>query len=256
MSSVTEFPLVITTALSPPPDVPYLALKKGKTRTRETLYSIVWWICKSEFEKIVIVETTGCDSVSIPLKSIAESCGKLLEFVAVENDNESVSRYGKGFGEGFALDAAFEKSSILQGSEGFFKCTGKIIVPNYMACIRQAKSKEFYFDAPRSLRNFVDTRFYFVSKKFWINNLRYSYKNVNDYKGIFLEHVYFDSIARVGAIPFNPVAIRYCGTSGSSGDTYYVNLRLHIARVVLRRGYGIYKWLRIQARHLAKREAI
>jgi hypothetical protein len=235
-----EFPLVITTALAPKSDVPYVALKKGEVRTRETLYSIAWWLCKSEFEKIVIVETTGCDSLSASLTNLAESCGKLLEFVAIENDHEAVARYGKGFGEGFALDAAFDRSAILQGSKGFFKCTGKIVVPNYLACVEQARSRDFFFDAPRSLPNFVDTRFYFVSKEFWNRNLRYAYKDVDDVNGVYLEHVYFKSISRVSAIPFNPVLIRHFGTSGSSGSTYRLNFRQYVARVTLRTGYGVY----------------
>ncbi|MHB8390974.1 MAG: hypothetical protein ACYDBH_15570 [Acidobacteriaceae bacterium] len=256
MNSSIEFPLVITTAFSPKSDVPYLAVKKGDLRTRETVHSIVWWICKSEFERIVIIETTGCDSLAEPLKSLAAACGKQLEYIAVENDYESVARYGKGFGEGFALDMAFDKSSILRDSEGFFKCTGKIIVSNYLACMRQARSKDFYFDAPWDLPNFVDTRFYFVSKEFWMKNLRYSYKDVNDVNGIFLEHVYFNSIARVSTIPFNSVVIRHSGTSGTSGDSYHLSFRKYVARVALRRGYGVYKWLRILAMRLTKREVI
>jgi hypothetical protein len=92
MNPPIEFPLVITTALSPKSDVPYLAMKKGDLRTRETLYSIAWWIFKSEFEKFVIVETTGCDAIAEPLKSLATACGKSLEFIAVENVRHSTSR--------------------------------------------------------------------------------------------------------------------------------------------------------------------
>lgn len=252
MNPSIDFPLVITTAFSPKSDVPYLAVHKGDLRTRETVYSIAWWICKSQFQKIVIVEATGCDSLAESLKHLAVACGKQLEYIAVENDYESVARYGKGFGEGFALDIAFDKSNILRNSRGFFKCTGKIIVSNYLACMRQATSKDFYFDAPRDLPNFVDTRFYFVSKEFWMKNLRYSYKNVNDAKGIFLEHAYFKSITQVSTIPFNPVVIRHSGTSGTSGESYHVGFRRYVARVALRRGYGVYKWFRIVAMRLTK----
>jgi hypothetical protein len=138
----------------------------------------------------------------------------------------------------------------LRDCDGFFKCTGKLIVTNYLDCVRLARSKDFYFDAPRNLPNFVDTRFYFVSKEFWANHVRYSYKNVNDADGLFLEHAYFKSITLVKRIPFNPVVIRYSGTSGTSGGNYQVTPREYVFLVTLRGIHGVYQRLRTQAKLL------
>lgn len=239
-----EFPLVITTAFSPRSDVPYLALKKGGVRTRETLYSILWWICKSDFDKIVVVDTTADESLSGPLVALARSCGKQLEYIAVENDDECVVRYGKGFGEGFAIDVALGKSSLLMDQSGFFKCTGKVIVENYRECVDQARSKDFYFDAPRGTNRYLETRFYYVSKLFWNANLRDAYRNVNDSKGVFLEHAYYDSIKRVCDIPFNPVVIRFRGISGTVGDVYGSSPAMYLLRRSWRRSYGLFDRLR------------
>lgn len=241
MTQAIEFPLVITTAFAPKSDVPYLALKQGDIRNRATIYSIVWWLCKSNFTKIVVVDTTGYDSLAASLQDLAVCCGKTLEYVAIENDYQSVSKFGKGFGEGAALDRAYDRSKILQECTGFFKCTGKIIVENYLECSEFARSKEFYFDAPRTLKEFADTRFYFVAKDFWLRNLRSAYKKVNDFENIFLEHAYYEAIARVSRVPFNPIVIRYAGVSGTSGDSYRTNEFGHTLSTIRRRIYALVK---------------
>lgn len=233
--SPIDLPLVVTTAFSPKSDVPYLALKKGDLRTRETIYAITWWICRSEFAKIVVVETTGDETLSEPLTALARSCGKRLEYIAIENDNESIARCGKGFGEGYALDIALGKSSILAACEGFFKCTGKIIVENYLDCVEHADSQQFYFDVPRGSSNFVDTRFYFTSKNFWEANLRNAYKKVDDSKGVFLENAYYASIAKVAEIPYNPVVIRLRGVSGTSSETFAIGPVMYRAQTLWRK---------------------
>lgn len=220
MTEALEFPLVIPTAFAPRSDVPYVGLKQGDLRNRATVYSIAWWLCQSNFDKIVVVETTGDASLASSLQTLAAACGKTLEFHAIDNDHASVARRGKGFGEGFALDRAWDRSQILQQCSGFFKCTGKIVVENYRECIAFARGKQFYFDAPRTLPNFVDTRFYFATRDFWLRNLRYAYKSVDDPGKFYLEHAYFQAIAQVAPVPFNPIVFRYSGVSGTSGDSY------------------------------------
>jgi hypothetical protein len=237
MIPTIEFPLVITTAFSPKSDVPYVALKKGELRTRETVYSIAWWICRSEFDKFIVVDATGDATLSAPLTELARACGKSLEYIAIQNDDESVARYGKGFGEGFALDSALERSAVFAESKGFFKCTGKIIVDNYLQCVEHAKTKQFYFDFPRGIPNFVDTRFYFTSKSFWEANLRDAYKKVNDPRGVFLENAYYESIRKVAEIPYNPVVIRLRGLSGTSSETFEISSIMYRAQTLWRKLY-------------------
>lgn len=239
MTQAMEFPLVITTAFAPKSDVPYLALKQGDVRNQATIYSIVWWLCKSNFSKILVVDTTGYDAIASTLENLAVCCGKTLEYIAVENDYQAVSKFGKGYGEGAALDRAYDQSKILQDCAGFFKCTGKIIVENYLECADFAKTKEFYFDAPRTLKGFVDTRFYFASKDFWLRNLRSAYKNVHDAENVFLEHAYYEAIAKVSRVPFNPIVIRYAGVSGTSGDSYGTTEVRHAVSTIRRRIYAL-----------------
>lgn len=246
MSPTIEFPLVITTAFSPNSNVPYVALKKGDVRTRETVYSIAWWICKSDFDKIIVVDSTGDATLSASLTELAGNCGKRLEYIAIQNDDESVARYGKGFGEGFALDSALERSALLAECEGFFKCTGKIIVENYLDCVKHARSRQFYFDLPRGLPNFVDTRFYFTSKSFWEANLRDAYKKVNDPSGVFLENAYYESINKVARIPYNPVVIRLRGLSGTSSETFEIPSLKYRVKTLWRKLYWKFRGLHIK----------
>ena len=238
MTEALEFPRVIPTAFAPRSDVPYVGLKQGDLRNRATLYSIVWWLCQSNFNKIVVVETTGDASLAPSLQTTAAACGKTLEFLAIDNDHASVARYGKGFGEGFAMDRAYDRSRLLQECSGFFKCTGKIVVENYLECVDFARDKQFYFDAPRTLPNFVDTRFYFATRAFWLQNLRYAYTHVDDPGNVFLEHAYFEAIAKVGPVPFNPIVFRYAGVSGTSGEFYSSDRYQHLFRTIRRRAYG------------------
>jgi hypothetical protein len=239
MSESPKFPLVITTALSPGPGVPYLAVEKGRQRTQETLYSILWWICQSDFTEFVVIDATNDGSLKVPLETLAAACGKKLEFFAAPSDSSLVIRYGKGYGEGMALETVFDESQILRGAMGFFKCTGKLIVLNYQACVRQAMHRDFFFDAPRNLPKFVDTRFYFASKDFWNKHLRAAYRAVNDPAGKFLEHAYFDAITQAANIPFNPVVIRYSGVSGTSGHRYDISERHYRFLVALRTARGV-----------------
>ena len=67
----------------------------------------------------------------------------------------------------------------------------------------------------------VDTRFFMISKKLFVDNFSNAYLSVNDRQGYFLEHAYRDVIINTGMehfiMPRGPI-IR--GISGSSGIIY------------------------------------
>ena len=197
MSPKIEFPLVITRRFPRNAEVPYVALKKGEhEHWRNRLYAIIWWICKSDFDKIIVVDTTDDAALSESLTVLAQSCGKRLEYIAIQNDDESVARFGKGIGEGFALDARWKDLRYWENARDFSNVQGKIIVENYLDCVEQAKSKAVLFRCSPRPSNFVDSRFYFTSKAFWEANLRDAYKKVNDPRGVYLENAYYESIRK------------------------------------------------------------
>jgi len=167
---VVRDPVLITTAIKPPSDLPFLKMSNERERLIATKCAIFYWVAQGA-KKIVLVD--GTDRPALDERDIAliESSGTQIESLAFAQDDSEIRHYGKAFGEGRIIRFALDHSRILREHEFFYKCTGKCFCRNFPQISdvieRNTINAMFWrlFD-----RNFhgddlslVDTRFFYTS---------------------------------------------------------------------------------------------
>jgi hypothetical protein len=180
---------------------PYTKLDNQNDRLGATLESLRQWVDIAKNHKIVICDGSNYD--------FTNDCKNLfpnhnIECLHFQNDNLSVSKYGKGYGEGEIVKYALERSVFLKNETFFIKCGGQIWIKNFRKIL---DSWNQLFECDLILkRNIiripiiphqVDTRFYIVNKEFYIKNFLNRYQNVRDHEGNYLEHEFFKSLKNI-----------------------------------------------------------
>ena len=209
----------------------FTVLVNAGEREKQYIDSLLFFITKSEFTKIVVCDNSGYRyPANIYDSSLANN--KQLELLSFSGNNLLVSTYGKGYGEGEIIEYAVKHSELLKGIQGFFKVTGRLKVSNVNNIINSVDLKKNYF-MPMSLRpmflrpaiikDSFDTRFYYTTKWLYEKYLRQVYQQSDDSKGMYLEKVYYNSITSAGVKTawFRPIPVIE-GISGSTGKAYYI----------------------------------
>jgi len=152
---------------------------------------------------------------------------------------------GKGYQEFEMLDKTIEQ---LSGTfDSFVKITGRYKVLNLPRLIRSG-NKDLLADSHKKHR-VTQTNVFYVSGNFYLRHLKDLYLQADDSKGIFIEKVVYEKLAReklfpkIGLFPVNPI-IR--GTSGSYGGGLGRNklkMRVRNAERVLLKLFGIKQFL-------------
>lgn len=219
--------LLITSAISVAAN--FTKLKCSTTRAELIKESILSWHKTFPNLKIVICDGSGYNFYNSEVfENILNN--KQLEFLSFKNNSNQVKKLGKGFGEGEIIEYALSNSTFLKASDYFAKITGKLFVknaeyflnnpPKTIYCHFNFNYSKIFF--PRNCST-VDTRFYVVSKQFYIIELQKLYRKVNETKGLFLEHVFY---TKLNLLISNGYVINYwcvfyiSGISGSMGTPY------------------------------------
>ena len=211
-----NIPLLLTSAINPVAN--HTTLQNQDERINATIKSIKNWH-KIGIKKIILCDGTGFDLEKKLTNSIdLKNRDFKLELISFKNDFKSVKKYGKGFGEGEIIKKAFEVSELLKTSDFFMKCTSKLWVENFEE-ISKYFNGIFLSDVQGYFRpKMLDTRFYISSKAFFLDNLIYVYKNVNDDESKFLEHCYLNTLKKKKILHWiSKVSIDIRGLSGTSG---------------------------------------
>jgi len=226
-------------------------LKDKDFRIGLTLQSIAKWL-----EIVPDLRLVICDGSNFDFSVIVRErfpCAS-IESVFFQNDVQKVEIYGKGYGEGEIVNYAIAHSVYLRESEYFAKCTAKLWVDNFPDCVAGWNGRcllkgyfadVFSFNPTRF--EYVDTRFYIVSKAFYMKYFSTVYLNVDSDHGVSLEHCFRDVIEKYGLknILFNVPAV-ICGVGGGSGTYYKNNLKRRIKesiRLRLAKRQSLYKLL-------------
>lgn len=214
-------------------------LSKGKvpftkiTDTQQRLNQYVQSI-KYAIDNYTIIDTiVFCDNTNFlfdygELYRRAKRNHKTFEVLLFTGDKKRSQEKGKGYGEGEIIKFALENSKYLKNSKFFYKLTGRLIVKNFNFMEKKKSTDNCFIFYPRELyggqTNFVSTILYKVNVEFYNKFLIDKYRDVNDYKGKYLEHVFCDSlidkkeqIDSFGTFP------RISGLSGSSGELYDIS---------------------------------
>lgn len=182
--------------------------------------------------KLFFCDNSNYDYDFSKLKIISDKSGKTIEFLKFEGD-EKTSIFGKGYGEGEIIKYAIENSELLKNESCFYKVTGRLIVKNFDLFSYFNKNNKNIFFSPT--KKVVDTRFFKVEKSFYVNYLLDEYKKVNDSKGYYLEHVYYEKLKNLKPkLSKSFIFPNIAGVSGSTGEEYKNNfLKLIIKNIKL-----------------------
>jgi hypothetical protein len=210
-----------------------VSLKDENLRIRLTIDSMEKWLAISPDLRLVICDGSNFDFSGIALEKFPEADIECLFF---QNNKELVAVHGKGYGEGEIVNYAIANSAYLKESDYFAKCTAKLWVENFLDCVREWNGtclcKGYFSDVfsfKRTRFEYIDTRFYLVSKSFYSKYLASTYLNVGGERGLSLEHCFRDVILEngFGKILFNVPPV-ICGVGGGTGTYYKNNLKRRI----------------------------
>lgn len=209
-------PILLTSAIHV--SAPLTALTDTALRLEAHLASLRAWSRTPGVREIVICDGSGFDLDPHVDPIRRENPEVAIEALSFQNDRDMVARRGKGYGEGEIVAHALQESRLLRGRPAFGKCTGKLWLENFGACLRGWNGQAGFNLWGRTRIDSIDTRFYLVARSFFDSHLRDRYREVDDPAGHYLEHSYRDGLS--GLSPRSYVmwpAPRLQGLSGSSG---------------------------------------
>ena len=174
--------ILITSAVIPN-DPTSVKLNSFEDRKFYTLESIKRWVKLIPNVRLVI-----CDGSNYNFKEdlIANHINiENIECLAFQNDNKAVSVFGKGYGESKIINYSLQYSKLLCEVDYFAKCTGKLFVENFFKVLPKDGDYDYCFmpnfewqTNPFNLKlNDIDTRFFLVKKRFYMDNFTNIYDN-------------------------------------------------------------------------------
>lgn len=92
--------------------------------------AITRYICDTQFNKIVFVETSNYPLDYDKFESLARQNGKQFEYLPFEGSYELVKQKGKSVGDAEAINYALCNSKILNNEETIYKITGRLFLLN------------------------------------------------------------------------------------------------------------------------------
>lgn len=216
-------PLLITSAINV--SAPFVSITQANDRLKLTLDALAHWAQVAPGWPIVICDGSGFDlnALQTARPEIDFSNVELLSFV---NDQTRVKALGKGFGEGEIVNHAVRHSSLIRQAGCFSKCTSKLWVDNFLACVQQfdggIRLLKMY-DRRKLTYEKVDTRFYMVDVDFYQTHFSRCHETVSDGTGYYLEHAFADVVKTQGLrrVDFStkPLLFGYSGSTGVFQET-------------------------------------
>lgn len=189
-------PLLITTAIQPPENSYALRMIETEKRAGLSKASVYFW-AGFGIKKIVVADATGENVLNVDDLKLISAMGVEVEQISYCQDHNAVVEKGKGYGEGSLIDFSIKNSKILRDSDDFYKCTGKIFCRNFLdidSTIQRNSISNIFWRDP--LNEWMDTRFFHVSKSFCISFLIPAYQKIEDRKGLWAERVVYELVQR------------------------------------------------------------
>lgn len=215
--------LVITSCIKVDEKTPFVTIRSESDRIKEYVSTILWAVDTKYFDKIIFCDNSNVDFESISeMQNIKNKCNerkKSLELYSFQGNREMINKKGKGYGEAEILEHVWEVSKTIRSEKFFYKITGRLTINNIdQLRIGKYKTTTFRFDV---LGENVDTRFYQLMTEDYKNYFVKAYTEVDDYKGRYLEYVYYDILTKnkIKYGRFNR-EIEYRGKSGTTGIAY------------------------------------
>lgn len=173
--------------------------------------------------KILFIENSNED-IS-PEYQAEIKCGR-MEVITFEG-NDYNRALGKGYGEGLILKKGFEMSKIIGRDTTIIKVSGRHIVKNFNVIMNasQILTHSLHYvvcDINKRTRG-ANSDMFIASMDFYDIFLK-NISNIDESKGIWFEHVLFDSIEQYcrkgNEFVYLPVPLNQEGQSGSTGEMF------------------------------------
>lgn len=226
-----EVVLIITGCIRPNQNQRFLVLKDDNERLQQYVSSICFYITNSPFTKIVF-----CDNSNYPYKQkaelveLAQSQGKIFEWLAFEGNQEKIQVQGKGYGEGEIIRYALMHSELAAKACSFAKVTGRLIISNIGNVIQRMKPNINYFNRDIYRGHGKDTRFYLCNIEFYKENLVDGYLETCELPGkeCAIEDIFYARLHRNKHCRNFMAFPAFQGCSGGNGRDYSKVPRLAI----------------------------
>src|SRR5437773_6185066 len=212
---------LVMTATFRAPETPYLVVRDERTRIQQYMCALVSWARTRRVRRIILAENSNTQFDFSRIVRHLEAAGKEIELLVFDGNRES-PRFGKGFGEGEILEYVYTHSRLLRQTDTFYKVTGRLFVRNFDlvsdATANRHAFRRKYAKKPGNPSK-VDTTFFKCGLDLFESRLMHAYRQVDDMKRIFIEHMYFDLLREtdVGGFPLSPEIV---GQSASTGKVY------------------------------------
>ena len=223
--------VLLTTALNPPEGVHVLKLSDYESRLLLSKASVFFW-SMAGIEKLVIADSTGSLLLSDEEFHMIEKLGIEVEQIHFKQDEKLTRQKGKGFAEGQLIKFAIKNSRILKNVEAFYKCTGKLYCCNFKSIDQLIKShsiKNIFWGSDNPA--FIDPRFFYITKDFFLNQVYSSYQKAYDSKNQIIEEVLFQDLIK-NLVPHHSMMPILSGFSGGTG-LHYLDNQSHFPKTSL-----------------------
>ena len=212
--------IILLTACINPNGMLFTEINDSDLRLRQYMLALDFYLSETML-KIVFCENSGFDISTNYIEFIRS--GRLEVITFMGNDYDRM--LGKGFGEALILEKAIQCSKFIRESGYIIKITGRIIIRNINLIMQTLplKSEEYIYSSIYSPAQIAYSVFFIANQSFFKDFLDRK-KEINDFKGIYFEHVLYstirDWIAKGRRFSFFLLPIKYVGVSGSTGQKY------------------------------------
>ena len=220
--SVRDVPrdTVVLTATFRAPLTPTLVVRDEHTRIQQYMCALVSWAGAQRVRRIIFGENSNTRFDFSRIVRRLEAAGKEVEFLVFDGNKES-PQFGKGFGEGEILEHVFAHSRLLRMTDSFYKVTGRLFVQNFDQVSDATESRHAFrrkYGKPGNPSK-VDTTFFKCGLELFESRLLDAYRQVDDAKRMFIEHMYFNRLSETDAGDFSlrPALV---GQQASTGKVY------------------------------------
>ena len=203
-------------------------LQDPSERARLALESIHQWRRIAPNNPLVLCD--GSDFDFQPIVTKYQNSGP-VECLHFRNNVELIQQHGRGYGEGEIVRHAIEHSTLIDSASCFVKCTSKLWVENFSACMQPWNGKlllKGVFDHVFSLYNattlaYIDTRFYVMAVQEYRQHFMHAHEDIRVQDGYGLEECFRDIFLnkRLQECLMSPPPVIF-GVGGGTG-AYYKN---------------------------------
>lgn len=178
-------------------------------RLIEYLDSLLFYITKTNFKKIIFIDWNDYPINNLSfITDIWKIYWKKIEILSFKNDQNNVVDKWKWWWEQAIIEFAIKNSKLLSENKPFYKVTWRYIVNNINDILEASKWIDVIFNILMmnkliNKNHYVNTAFFKVTKKFFLDYLWWCWEFVNDNKWDILEKIYFNRLVKIPNMKIN-----------------------------------------------------